>query len=586
MEATQGNLLRLSQMLPASHRGRVPWGRRERPHRARPTVLGLLSLLTVCGAGCGAPQFLPPPDCQVRGEAEVITRPVKRRSSLGEEILHKTLSYQLKQILDLPRGFRKLSGHPYEALNVDNFDEVPNSSWFTNRNGTEAMSLEAVRRGPNRSSGPVGAGPWTVVALKSVGVTPGMTIVDARGDRFIIKFDPPAYPELPSGAEMVAARLFHAAGYNVPENYVAYLDPAWLVPSPDALVMVQADDDRRPLSKRPLRQEDIDATVHKANPGGQVPIRVLASRFLPGTPVGPWPYTGTRRDDANDLYPHEHRRELRGLYIISSWLNNADMKEENTLDMYDAEAGAVTHYLIDFGASLGSSSTNPSSPRRGQANSLDLKHSLTRLMTLGLYVYEYEGAPNTVDHPSVGYLGNDLFRPDSWKPMYPAPPFENLTRRDAFWGTKIVTSFTDAQIGAAVAAGEFTDPEAGAALEEFLVERRDRIGRFWLARVNALDGFRIASPDTLRFVDLGVDRGYTSAPKDGYQCRVVSPSGEIVEDGVLEAPMLPLPSAWKTHDYITVSLLPQRPETRAAPVLVYLEPRPGTWIVTGLRRLD
>jgi len=546
---------------------------------------GLL-LLAACVGGCASSRLLPPPDRHVFADTCAIGRPAKREPYLAEEIADKTFAYQLRQILDLPRGIRKLAGAPYEALNVDNFDEVPNSTWFTNRNGREPMSLAAIRRGPNRASGPDTNGLWTVTALKSVGVTPGMTIVDAAGDVYILKFDPPRYPGLPSGAEVVSARLFYAAGYNVPENGVTYLDPALLVPSPDAVVTVQTDDYRNPMSRRPLRQEDIDATVLKANPECRWPIRVLASRYLPGKPVGPWPYTGTRRDDANDVYPHEHRRELRGLYVISSWLNNADMKEENTLDMYDAERGVVTHYLIDFGAAMGSSSTRPSGPRRGQANSLDLKHSLVRLMTLGLYVFDYERSPRTVYHPSVGYLDNHLFKPGNWKPMYPAPPFENLTLRDAFWGAKIVTSFTDAQIAAAVSTADFTDPAARAGLRNFLVERRDRIGHFWFARVNPLDRFRISSPDTLRFADLAVDRGYTIPPEGGYQCRVVSPSGQTLDHGALVATSLPLQAQWQTHDYVTVSLLPQRPQYRAAPVLVYVTPDDGKWSITGLRRLD
>ena len=31
--------------------------------------------------------------------------------------------------------------------------------------------------------------------------------------------------------------------------------------------------------------------------------------------------------------------------------------------------------------------------------------------------------------------------------MYPMPAFENVTLRDTFWGARIVTSFSDAQIG-------------------------------------------------------------------------------------------------------------------------------------------
>ena len=125
--------------------------------------------------------------------------------------------------------------------------------------------------------------------------------------------------------------------------------------------------------------------------------------------------------------------------------------------LIDLERRILIHNLLDFGAAMGSNSLRASNPRRGQANSLDVKDSLTRLATLGLYVHGYEKAPRFVRYPSVGYLENDLFRPDRWKPLYPCPAFENLTLRDAFWGTKIVTSFRDAQIEAAVSSGQFSN---------------------------------------------------------------------------------------------------------------------------------
>ena len=548
---------------------------------------GWLVGLALLPLGCLGGHLLLPPQRLVHGDDRPIPdRPRERDPSLVNEILEMSFGYQLLQVLDTPRAVRKLTGRPYQAVNVDNFDEVPNSSWFTNRNRSRPMSPEAIRRGPNQLSGPDTTGPWTVVKLKSAGVTPGMIIVDARGDRYIVKFDPPNYPELPSGSDVVGARLFHAAGYNVPENYIAYLDPARLVARPKATVEAGTRDKRNPISKRPLTAADFAPILERANPRGAPRIRVLASRFLPGIPVGPWRYTGVREGDPNDVYPHEHRREIRGLYVVASWINHADMKEENTLDMFAPEARLVRHYLIDFGAAMGSNSANPSNPRRGQANSLDVKDCFTRLATLGFYVHGYEKAARYVPYPSVGYLENDLFRPDQWKPMYPCPAFENVTRRDAFWGTRIVTSFTDGQIEAAVSTGEFSDPEAAAYLARFLRERRDAIGRYWFDRVNALDGFAATGADVLRFLDLAVDRGYADAAQTRYDFAVRSPQGDHLARGALDVPELALAPDWQRHDHIVVSLVPQRPNGEAEPVLVYLRPAREGWTVVGLRRLD
>ena len=544
----------------------------------------LLVLFLFC-AGCAS--TLQPPDRVVHGDQRPIpAQPVVRAPSLANEIIEMSFGYQLRQFFDAPRQVRNLTGNRYAAVNVDNFDEVPNSTWFTNRNGQAPMSLAAIRQGPNHTGPPASTGPWQVLALKSAGVTPGMTIADSRGHRYIIKFDPLDFPELPSGTEAVAAKLFYAAGYNVPENYVTTLAFDRLEIDPEAVITVETNDKREPLKERPMVPADLEQIVAQVNPTNLSEVRVLASLFLPGVPVGPWRYTGVREDDPNDVYPHEHRREVRGLYAIASWLNHADMKEENTLDMFDPQKHTVTHYLIDFGASMGSNSTAASNPRRGQANSFDLKDSLMRLGSLGLYVHNYEKAPRTVRYPEVGYLENDLFKPDKWNPMYPAPAFENLSPRDAFWGAKIVTSFTEAQIEAAVSTGQFSNPDAAAYMVRFLVERRDRIGRHWFARLNPLDRFSCSTGSALRFADLAMDRQYAQSVQTRYAFEVLSDTGESLKEGNLRETYLDLDPSWRQHPFIAVSLKPERSDLKAEPVQVYLRPEGSAWEVVGLRRQD
>ena len=539
-------------------------------------LLGLWAL-----SGCASHG---PPSRQVHGDTLPLKKkPKSRQPSLANEIIEMSTALHLRQALDLPRVYRKLAGRPYQALNVDNFDQVPNSTWFTNRNGAKPLDPALIRVGPN-TSGPSPGGPWQVVGLKQAGVTPGMTIIDGEGRRFILKFDPVDYPELPSGTEAALAKLFYAAGYNVPENFITYFDPSILQPHPEATISFHTNDKRAPMAQRPMTGADLAKVIDQVRPTGKGPVRALASRFLPGIPIGPWSYEGVRGSDANDVYPHEHRREIRGLYVIASWLNHADMKEENTLDMYDPEAGIVRHYLIDFGSSAGSAGIAAGNPRRGQANSFDFKDAFLRLATLGLYVRNYERTPTHIPHPSVGYLENEIFNPGSWKGMYPVPAFENLTGRDAFWGAQIVTSFTDAQIEAAVEAGQFSDPEAAAYFSRYLRQRRDMVGQYWFNRLNPLTHFSLEDGQ-LRFADLAEGLG-DLPPAEGYQCQVLSPDKGLLSESVLIDRQLPLQDGWLAEEYLAVSLKPKRPEVSVDPVVVFLQGNEGAWDLIGLRRAD
>ena len=64
---------------------------------------------------------------------------------------------------------------PIEAQNVNAFDEVPNSTWFTNRQFFSRRPEEELTAGPTTDRGaPDTAGPWTAIAAKaSLGSTPG-----------------------------------------------------------------------------------------------------------------------------------------------------------------------------------------------------------------------------------------------------------------------------------------------------------------------------------------------------------------------------------------------------------------------------
>jgi hypothetical protein len=234
------------------------------------------------------------------------------------------------------------------ALNVNAWDEVPDSAWFVNRLGRRAVSVEELLEGAPGVA--PRSGKWEVNRLKTQGYTPGVRFRDSAGEGFVLKLDLAVAPERNSAADKIGSLLMHAAGYYAPQNTIVVFRPEDLVLAADARFEDLLG------RRRPMTQNDLDAvlsTLHRREDGT---IRALASHYLPGVPKGPFPYWGTRNDDPNDLIPHELRRELRGFRVIASWFNHVDVKEVNTLDVFVQKNGGghLRHYLIDFGSTMGS----------------------------------------------------------------------------------------------------------------------------------------------------------------------------------------------------------------------------------------
>ena len=120
---------------------------------------------------------------------------------------------------DQTQGGSKRKFTPAGGINT--LGEVIDRSWFTNRVGSRPMSVDEVRGGAGEGNAPSLEGEWTIVGAKTQGVTPGFRIRDSKGRNYLLKFDPLDYSEMATGADIIGSRLFHALGYNVPENYLA-----------------------------------------------------------------------------------------------------------------------------------------------------------------------------------------------------------------------------------------------------------------------------------------------------------------------------------------------------------------------------
>ena len=74
---------------------------------------------------------------------------------------------------------------------------------------------------------------------------------------------------------------------------------------------------RRPSGARTrFTKDDMNSILERVAKNADGTYRVIAGRLIPGKVLGGFLFAGTRSDDANDVVPHEHRRELRALRVF------------------------------------------------------------------------------------------------------------------------------------------------------------------------------------------------------------------------------------------------------------------------------
>jgi hypothetical protein len=240
---------------------------------------------------------------------------------------------------------------------------------------------------------------------------------------------------------------------------------------------------------------------------------------------------GRRPDDPNDRIPHERRRSLRSSWMLAAWLGVFDSSAINTLDSYVEANGRrfVRHYFIDFGAGLGSSTVQPKSPNQGQEYLIEVGRTLSALGSLGFYRRAYadlrkEWRRAVEEHPAVGWYQAEGFDPEEFRTNRKVPAHRRMTARDAYWGAKVVTAFSDAQL-AAVAAEARLPPAEERYLVHALRTRRDIIGRRYLRAVTAVEDPALSDDGgAVCFTDLAIARGYADAREVRYWVSL-SPGG-------------------------------------------------------------
>jgi len=431
---------------------------------------------------------------------------------------------------------------PRPPLDVNDFGHVHDSTWFTNRITRREPTAEDIRIGPNTIAGPA-PGPLTVVRGKVEGVTPGFEVEDRLGRRFLVKLDHPAYPALSSGAEIIATKLLHAAGYNVPENFVVRFELDRLSLSPSATTL-------GPYGRRvPLTADGLRDILSNANPYPDGRIRALFSRIIPGRPIGPFRYEGVRSDDPNDSIPHERRRSLRGLRWIFAWMNNTDPRSSNSLDVFvpdprDSEVGTVRHYLLDFGDAFGASGTEPKYLAEGYEHLVDLEALAVGLFTFGIH-YRYWLPVRRSPWRSVGTFESEVFEPERWRPAIPNPAFQSCDDHDTYWAASLISRFTPELLGAAVDTARYPEPRAREYVLTRLIERQTKIVEHAFSMFLPLEDLVVRGL-RVELTDQAIQADLLDADQVRYHYIVRSADGSTLDSGVRARPRVDLEPALRT----------------------------------------
>ena len=548
---------------------------RSDPHFEMVMKVFLVSLLILAATAFSeAQKFLPDDPVWIDLDSLPIPKPKARKGS---------------QISDFMRNSMRpgpSSGDMTPAANVNTLGEVPDSSWFSNRMTKRTMSVSELVQGPNQTDGPDTSHPWTVISAKSEGITPGFTIRDHIGEMYFVKFDPLGHAQLATSAEVICTKFFHAFGYHVPENYIARIRLQDLEIGPKARIT-----DEQGL-KRKMAFEDLEAIFLKIPRLADGSVQALASQRLPGEPLGPFQYRGTRSDDANDIFPHEQRRELRGLRLFAAWLNHDDAPSINTLDMYlrKGETGYVKHHLIDFGSCLGSGTIKIQSRRAGNEYLAEWGPILKSAFTLGIWDRSWRKA-SYPSYPSIGRFEAEYFQPARWRPEYPNPAFQRMQPEDAFWAVRIMMRLNDEAIRAIVKTGQLEDPLAEDYLVETLIKRRDKIVRHYLSQIDPLDRFQVrTTPGESRLELVDLSSGAGLPPVAGYEYAWFSfnnqngPMNPLTDQGSVEATSIPIPQ--DDSQYLVVQIQSLREGSRRKPerVRVFIRNREQPAVVGIDRR--
>ena len=173
------------------------------------------------------------------------------------------------------------------AVNVNTVDEVPDSSWFTNRIGplqNGAIDLSALTTDPTPAPGRRRARGRSSRG-RAKASRPGSRFATPRARSTGSSSIPVEFPEMASGAEVISTKFFHAFGYHVAGELPrhAAIPTTWQI-APDATIKdedgrrgrcTREDLDDDPRARRPPQPDGIVSRPRQPKP------RRPAARAIP-----------------------------------------------------------------------------------------------------------------------------------------------------------------------------------------------------------------------------------------------------------------------------------------------------------------
>ncbi|HMF98090.1 MAG TPA: hypothetical protein VKE96_27505, partial [Vicinamibacterales bacterium] len=400
----------------------------------------------------------------------------------------------------------------------------------------------------------------------------------------------PGFRGMATGTEVAVTKLVWALGYHVPENHIAYMRREQLVIGDSAKFTPPGG------VRRAMRLDDLDTLLQRADREADGAYRVVASKALPGKPIGRIRFYDTRPDDPNDIVPHQDRRELRGYGVFAAWLNHTDAKAINSLDTLITENGRsfVRHHLLDFGSSVGSAGIGPADYWEGSEYLLEPQQTLKQMVSFGFAIPKWH-TEKFHESPSIGRFPEDnaTFDPELWKPRVPNQAFLHGRADDKFWAAQKLMTLTSEHLRAAIRAGDFRDPAAEQFLVKALAERRDAIGRAYLTAINPVVEPVLDAEGTLSFRNAAVEADFARAPRayraEWFGFDNTTAQSERLGETVSRATELAAPVALPSHEgaFVHVRLNSVGAPTLAweKPVDLFFRNRGGLWQLVGFERL-